>query len=86
MDREHVHHVVLFVRPQHEPTCHSAKPAARMRERIVGRWVEDFGLRCHDSTLALQAGLKSNEEMELVTIGDAAEMLALNASALRYYE
>jgi DNA-binding transcriptional MerR regulator len=24
--------------------------------------------------------------MELVTIGDAAEMLALNASALRYYE
>ena len=41
---------------------------------------------CHATTLALQAGLKSNKDMELVTIGDAAQMLALNTSALRYYE
>jgi len=38
------------------------------------------------STLALQAGLKSNEVMELMTIGEAAQTLGLNTSALRYYE
>jgi DNA-binding transcriptional MerR regulator len=43
-------------------------------------------MSCHDTTLALQAGLKSNEDMELVTIGDAAQMLGLNPSAMRYYE
>jgi DNA-binding transcriptional MerR regulator len=30
--------------------------------------------------------LKSNGDMELVTIGEAAQVLALNTSALRYYE
>ena len=43
-------------------------------------------MRCHATTLALQAGLKSNGAMELMTIGEAAQMLALNTSALRYYE
>ena len=37
-------------------------------------------------TLALQVDLKSNEDMELVTIAEAARMSALNTSALRYYE
>jgi DNA-binding transcriptional MerR regulator len=43
-------------------------------------------LRFHATTLALQVDLKSNEDMELVTIGEAARILALNTSALRYYE
>jgi len=40
----------------------------------------------HATTLALQVGLKSNEHMELVTIGEAAQILGLKTSALRYYE
>src|SRR5437763_10973547 len=44
------------------------------------------GRRGRGDALALQAGLKSNGEMELVTIGEAAQTLGLNTSALRYYE
>jgi DNA-binding transcriptional MerR regulator len=36
--------------------------------------------------LALQADLKSTGSVELVSIGEAARRLGLNASALRYYE
>jgi DNA-binding transcriptional MerR regulator len=38
------------------------------------------------ASLAVQAGLKSNGGMELVGIGEAARLLGLNASAVRYYE
>jgi DNA-binding transcriptional MerR regulator len=88
LNSENADHVVLFVVPQHPPACQLAKPAPGVRERVVGRGIEDPkpSMRCHSTTLALQAGLKSNRNMELVTIGDAAQMLALNASALRYYE
>jgi hypothetical protein len=34
--------------------------------------------------LAVQAGLKSNGVVDLVGIGEAARLLGLNASALRY--
>ena len=43
LDPEDVEHAVVLVCPQHEPARQSAEPAARMRERIVGRRVEDRG-------------------------------------------
>jgi DNA-binding transcriptional MerR regulator len=86
LDVENADDVVLLVGPQHDPAGHPAEPAAGVRERVVGRGVENPWSLCHTTTLALQARLKSNGDMELVTIGEAAEMLALNTSALRYYE
>ena len=38
------------------------------------------------SRVVLQVGLKSNGTMDLISIGEAAHKLGLNASALRYYE
>jgi DNA-binding transcriptional MerR regulator len=38
------------------------------------------------ATVAVQAGLKSNRFMALVSIGEAARLLGMNTSALRYYE
>jgi DNA-binding transcriptional MerR regulator len=37
-------------------------------------------------TLQLQAGLKSNDGMDLIPIGRAAARLGMSASALRYYD
>jgi DNA-binding transcriptional MerR regulator len=39
-----------------------------------------------EKTLPVQAGLKSNAEMELIPIGDAALRLGMRTSALRYYD
>jgi hypothetical protein len=36
LDPENADHVVLLVVPQHEPACHSAEPAARMSEGVIG--------------------------------------------------
>lgn len=36
--------------------------------------------------MRVQPGLKSNEAMDLVSIGEAAERLGLSPSALRYYD
>lgn len=38
------------------------------------------------TTLPVQVGLKSNNVMELIPIGEAAARLGLSASALRYYD
>lgn len=38
------------------------------------------------TTVALQAGLKSNGGTDLISIGDAGRRLGVNTSALRYYE
>ncbi len=38
------------------------------------------------TSLRVQAGLKSNEAMDLIPIGQAADRLGLNPSALRYYD
>jgi DNA-binding transcriptional MerR regulator len=37
-------------------------------------------------TLQVQVGLKSNDGMDLISIGQAATRLGLSASALRYYD
>ena len=37
-------------------------------------------------TLPVQVGLKSNDGMEMISIGEAATRLGLSASALRYYD
>lgn len=38
------------------------------------------------ATVAVQAGLKSNATVTLIGIGEAARLLGMNTSALRYYE
>ncbi|MGH3968132.1 MAG: MerR family transcriptional regulator [Mycobacterium sp.] len=38
------------------------------------------------TTLQVQVGLKSNDPMDLIPIGQAAARLGLSASALRYYD
>jgi DNA-binding transcriptional MerR regulator len=40
----------------------------------------------HESTLPLQAGLKSNGGMDAIPIGEAAARLQMRASTLRYYD
>jgi MerR family regulatory protein len=40
----------------------------------------------HANTLQVQVGLKSNDGMELIPIGEAAALLGLSTSALRYYD
>lgn len=52
--------------------------------RMVGVVVD--GISSHDSTLQVQAGLKSNEGMDPIPIGQAADRLGLSPSALRYYD
>ena len=41
LDPENADHVVLLIRPQHEPARQPAEPPARMGERVVGCGVED---------------------------------------------
>jgi DNA-binding transcriptional MerR regulator len=50
--------------------------------RVVGVMVN----RGHRTSLRLQADLKSNDGMDLIPIGEAADRLGLNPSALRYYD
>src|SRR5262245_39333833 len=59
-----------------------------MSKWVVGLRVEGprASVRFHVPTVALHVGLKSNGGMEQMSIGEAARMLGLNTSALRYYE
>src|SRR4051794_669455 len=71
-----------------------SRPARRPRTPVGTANGDEVGWSvAHDccgvpmtTRVVLQADLKSNGVMELISIGEAARRVGLNASALRYYE